>query len=119
MKTTNKLAVLAMCLIAAAALVTTSCKFGKDDFYGTWDSEYTYPGNTTDEDKAAQGSGYNSKFAGDKYTVSMYFSGKSENIIDKSALFYQHLTHYDSTKTTKKSETFWYGTYKLSENENY
>lgn len=100
MKTTNKLTVLAVCLIAAAALVTTSCSgFGKDDFFGTWDSG-------------------NYEFGGKYYKVNFYFSGASENLINgKNAMFYEEYTRYtDNTYSKVAAHNFWWGVYGLSDN---
>jgi hypothetical protein len=106
MKTTNKLTVLAVCLIAAAALVTTSCSgFGKDDFYGTWNS-----GNYTLDTGSHKG---------DTVNVTFYFSGTSENLLNGgSAMFYEEYTRYSGTDTSVDpvSHNFWWGNYKLSDN---
>lgn len=134
MKNSKKLTVFALCLIAAAVLVTTSCDgFGKDDFYGTWTSTYTYPTseadfNTTFGDAAwkkdestgtvTTTSKYDSAYAGQQFIVTMYFEGKSEDLLKTDgASFWQEKFRY--TKAGKlAAHTFYKGTYKLDNNSN-
>ena len=104
MKTTNKLAVLAMCLIAAAALVTTSCDgFGKDDFYGTWNSgDYVIDTGS---------------HKGDTVNVTFYFSGTSENLTNGgSAMFYEEFTRTGKDSGKVEAHNFWWGNYNLTGN---
>jgi len=97
------MALLALCLIASAILVTTSCSgFGKDDFYGTWNS-----GDFVLDTGANAGTTAN---------VTFYFSGTSENLINGgSAMFYEEYTRY-KTDGSVAVHNFWWGNYKLSDN---
>lgn len=118
MKATKKLTVLAACLIAAAALMVTSCNdptssFGKDDFFGTWNSSYTYPTDAT----TVPGGKLDTTLTGHQYKVTMWYNGTSESILKGGeGRFWQHKLHYKADGTTVVSETFWTGTYTLSNN---
>lgn len=88
----KKLTVLALCFVAVAALFTTACNFGKDDFYGTWNSgDFEYDSTHTQN-------------------VTFYFSGTSDSLINSGkAFFWEHYTRSDGT------ETFWWGRYGTSD----
>lgn len=92
----KKLFVLAAALIVAVSLVTTSCNFGKDDFYGTWNSgDFEYNGDTLN--------------------VTFYFSGTSESLLGKGkAFFYEHYVRTGSSPI----KTFWWGQYGTDDNSN-
>jgi len=116
------MALLALCLIASAILVTTSCSgFGKDDFYGTWTATYSYPTNQTDFDSTypatsgVQTIAYASEKAGRDTTVTMYFSGTSEDLLKSTgASFWQEKISTKNSATVV--HTFYMGTYKLNDN---
>lgn len=112
MKLTAKIAALAV-LAVATAVTFTGCpeSFGKDDFFGTWETEYVYP-SSSDDENASQS--YVAENAGKTYNISWHFDGRSEDLIKSGgAIFYQTLTNSGGTKS------FWYGTYQLSENSGY
>mgnify|MGYP006916143502 CR=1 FL=1 len=112
MKLTAKIAALAA-LAVATAVTFTGCpeSFGKDDFFGTWETEYVYP-SSSDDANASQS--YNSDNAGATYNIAWHFDGRSEDLIKNGgAIFYQTL------KNSKGKKWFWYGTYQLSENSGY
>ena len=111
MKLTNKvLAVLAASVVAAASFM--GCDgFGKDDFYGTWTTEYTIPAASATD---AQGGGYDKSYAEQKVELTMYFSGKTTSSAVSTVMFWQHKQRTDSENVVH--HTFWVGTYNLSNN---
>lgn len=114
----TKLAAVAAGLIVAASLAFTSCDgLGKDDFFGTWESNYTVT-----NDNVAKGSddgtqADKSAFVGSKVDITMYFDGTSEKLINANQKFYQYKIRKEDDVI--KAHTFWVGTYKLEDNTNY
>lgn len=117
MKLTKKTLGIACAALAAAVMTFTGCDgFGKDDFYGTWESHYKIPGTKTD----AAGAGWFRDQANCDVDLTMYFSGTSEDLLNKGAVFYQNKIRHAADDSTKVAQTtFWYGTYKLANNSNY
>lgn len=128
MKMTKKLGLLASVLVGAVAMIFTSCdpdllrSFGKDDFYGTW--------NTIDFDASGNAQQY---YVADnaKYFVQWIFDGSSEDLFSGNGTFKQILYKYpenaavtekgavDTSKATPDKITFWYGAYKITGNSDY
>lgn len=96
MKKTNKFAIISAFMLTLCALSFTGCNFGKDDFYGTWQSgTFARPSD------------------GKTIRVTFYFSGKSENLTaGNKAYFYEYYENFDDG-----INTFWFGTYGLGENQ--
>lgn len=117
MKLTKRTLGIACAVVAAAVMTFTGCDgFGKDDFYGTWESHYTIP----DHNKTSGAEGWYSDQANCNVDLTMYFSGTSEDLINKGAVFYQDKIRYKSDGSGDVvKETFWYGTYKLEDNAAY
>jgi hypothetical protein len=115
----TKLAAVAAGLIVAASLAFTSCDgLGKDDFFGTWYSNYTVT-----NDNVAKGSGDGtqadkSAFVGSTVDITMYFDGTSEKLIDADQNFYQYKLRHDEDGELA-ARTFWLGTYDLKDNSNF
>ncbi|GEM_PF-3212914 len=126
MKRNNKLLALFSGLLVMVGLSVTSCNpdfaasAGKDYFFGTW--------KTTDFDSNGKRQTYYQ--AGNYYTITWKFDGKSENLFNTDGgSFRQHLINWggtaptvndDGTLTgTKANETVWIGAYKLKGNSSY
>lgn len=120
MKKTTKLAGIFTGLLALVGVTFTSCDvlqtFGKDYFYGTWQTlDYNNDGS---EIKCYQGD--NSNY----YRIVWSFNGKSENI-DDGGYFRQHLYNYGTSAPTNLStasvtnETYWFGKYDIKGNSSY
>lgn len=128
MKMTKKLGLLASVLVGAVAMIFTSCdpdllrSFGKDDFYGTW--------NTLDFDESGNVQQYYEIDEGYKYVVQWIFDGKSEDMFAGNGTFKQVLRKYPKTAKTNENGailetetpdayTVWFGAYKITGNSDY
>lgn len=114
----TKLAAVAAGLIVAASLAFTSCDgLGKDDFFGTWEANYTVT-----EDNVAKGSDDGtqedkSSLVGSTVDITMYFDGTSEKLVNANQKFYQYKIR--KVDDVIKAHTFWVGSYGLKDNANY
>ena len=126
MKRNNKLLALFSGLLVMVGLSVTSCNpdvaasAGKDYFFGTW--------KTTDFDSNGKRQTYYQ--AGNYYTITWKFDGKSENLFNTDGgSFRQHLINWGTTlpefndagipTRTPENETVWIGAYKLKGNSSY
>ncbi|MBQ5492042.1 MAG: hypothetical protein IIT68_08320, partial [Treponema sp.] len=95
MKMNKKSALIAVVLLSLTALLFTGCNFGKDDFYGTWQTgEFVRSDNQ------------------ETVRVTFYFSGKAENLTTGDKAYFYEL--YENLNDGRK--TFWWGTYGLGQN---
>ena len=95
MKMNKKSALIAVVLLSLTALLFTGCNFGKDDFYGTWQTgEFVRSDNQK------------------RVRVTFYFSGKTENLTTGDKAYFYEL--YENLAAGLK--TFWWGTYGLGQN---
>ena len=91
----KKFALVSVLMLSVLSLLFTACNFGKDDFYGTWQTgEFV----RSDNQKTVR--------------VTFYFSGKAENLTTGDKAYFYEL--YENL--TDNLKTFWWGTYGLGQN---
>lgn len=116
----KKLALAAVAILATALTFTGCESFGKDDFFGTWETTYTVTReNFLDANKpGADDSARPSDAIGSTVNMEIYFDGTTESLFNKNGKrFYQYRVRKVGNEV--KSTTFWVGTYDLKNNENY
>ena len=91
----KKFALVSVLMLSVLSLLFTACNFGKDDFYGTWQSGvFARPSDQKN------------------IRVTFYYCGKSENLTSgKNAYFYEYYENLDDNL-----KTFWWGAYDLGNN---